>query len=109
VDVSVEINFVYPKVKMVTVGKFFIWYYDQYTLRQYKDVNKSLWQEALMTIYGEPAWDEGNELKRVVLVGIEHYKCVGLVDTIEDTERCIVDVVVKYLENYTRGSSACTC
>jgi len=98
VDVSVEINFVYPKVKMVTVGKFFIWYYDQYTLRQEKDVSKSHWQDALKTIYGEPVWDEGYELKRVVLVGIEHYKCVGMVDTIEDTERCIVDVVVKYLE-----------
>jgi len=57
-----------------------------------------VWQEALKTIYGEPVWDEGYELKRVVLVGIEHYKCVGMVDIREDTERCIVDVVVKYLE-----------
>jgi len=98
VDVSVEINFIIPKVKMVTVGRFFLWYYDQYTLRRDKDESKRVWQEALQTIYGEPVWDEGYELKRVVLVGIDHYKCVGMVDTVEDTERCIVDVVVKYLE-----------
>jgi len=98
VDVSVEINFVIPNVKMVTVGKFFLWYYDQYTLRQGKDMSKQIWQEAKKTIYGEPAWDEGYELKRVVLVGVDHYKCLGVVDTLLDTERCLVDVVVKYME-----------
>jgi len=98
VDVSVEINFIVPNVKMVTVGKFFLWYYDQYTLRRDKDESSTVWQGALKTIYGEPVWDEGYELKRVVLVGIDHYKCIGMVDTVEDTERCLVDVAVKYLE-----------
>jgi len=97
VDVSVEINFMIPNVKTVNVGQFILWYYDQYTLRPET--------AALITDSGEKVFAEGYELKRVVLVGIDHNKCLGVVGTVTGTERCMVDVGLMYLETIPEALS----
>jgi len=105
VDVSIEINFLIPGVKMVTVGRFFLWYYDQYTLRPEIDMSDREQQEALSTGSGEKLLAEGYEFKRVVLVGIDHYKCLGIVDTVQNVERCMVDVGLMHLETIPEALS----
>jgi len=113
VDVSVEINFNIPKVKMVVVGSFSLWHYDHRCAQQEQEWINLQRQPAFKTVYGEPGWEESDDLKRVVLVGINSQKCIGIVDTSKDVERCLVDVAIKYEETIpealTRGLLAIGC
>jgi len=98
VDVSVEINFIIPNVKMVIVEAFVLWYYDHHEEQEELERNNEHWQTAFKTINGEPGWEESDDLKRVVLVGISNSKCLGIVNVSKDVERCLVDVAIKYQE-----------
>jgi len=113
VDVTVEINFIIPNVKLVVVGSFSLWYYDHSCAQRDQEGISLQKQTAFRTVYGEPGWEESDDLKRVVLVGINSQKCSGIVDSSKDVERCLVDVAIEYQETIpealTRGLLAIGC
>jgi len=105
VDVSVEINFVIPRVKLATVRDYSVWYYDQYMQYRDDDANVGIRLDAWKTVNGEPGWNEVCALKRVVLVGIANAKCVGLIESTESVEHCLVDEIIQFHETIPEALS----
>jgi len=105
-DVSVEINFIIPNVKMVKVGSYFLWYYNSKDEQREKEKgSEESRQTAFKTSSGDLGWDESEDLKRVVLVGISNHKCIGIVDSGRDVERCLIDTAIRYYETIPEALS----
>jgi len=97
----------------VVVGSFSLWYYDHSCAQLEPEGSNLQMETAFKTVYGDPGWEECEDLKRVVLVGINRQKCIGIVDSSKDVERCLVDVAIRYQETIpealTRGLLAIGC